>query len=362
MVPFNDSYVSTEQINGTGFGANERPTAEDRRQEFCKAITLWVGYMRLDQALERPDLGRLEGLQRVLALRNGLIANCVRWCHMNPRENCRPAVLVIITFMADNSDGLCRLSIRRIAQMLARDERTIHAAISALEKDSMIGVNRRNGFANSYYPKIPAALTEVGASVAWFADALSDKPKSRIYPAKDAELPTGPAADVTPDVGGRGPFGAPDMDNMGRVATPGVESWGDAGPPLTRSVMTPDPKQHSISLSLIPPLQCTCDQNSPHLCGAGFVISAKPQLMISLATFESWRRRFPAIHDLEAKLQKLASVILKKGPMHAGWANPEAWMVGCLAEDNQKAAEVARLTDAKVASAQRGQAPKTFRR
>jgi hypothetical protein len=61
-------------------------------------------------------------------------------------------------------------------------------------------------------------------------------------------------------------------------------------------------------------------------------------------------------------MQKLASVILKKGPLHAGWSNPEAWMVGCLADDNQKAADAARITDAKVASAQRGQPTKTFRR
>jgi hypothetical protein len=98
------------------------------------------------------------------------------------------------------------------------------------------------------------------------------------------------------------------------------------------------------------------------MSSAGFVISSEHKLIIPASTVKSWQSRFSAIHDLEAKLQKLAAVILKKGPMHTGWTNPEAWMVGCLAEDNQKASDAARITEAKVASAQRGQPAKTFRR
>src|SRR5262245_40860893 len=82
--------------------------------------------------------------------------------------------------------------------------------------------------------------------------------------------------------------------------------------------------------------QVSCNRG-PHMSRAGFVISSEHGLIIPTATVESWQRRFSAIADLEAQMQKLASVVLKKGPTHPGWATPEAWMVGCLAEDNQKA-------------------------
>lgn len=205
-----------------GIGHNMPP--DDRRGEFCAAITLWVGNQRLDHALQREELGQLEGLQRVLALRNGLIANCVRFCRQNPRAGAAMAVLTLITFMADNNDGMCRLTVPRMAKIFARNERNIHAAIAVLEKDGLIGVNRVNGLANSYFPLIPAGLDTVGASIAWFADALSDKPKSRVP--------------RTPDVNDRGQHETPDVDDRG-VGTG----------PLSKCARTPvEVRQHSISL------------------------------------------------------------------------------------------------------------------
>jgi hypothetical protein len=274
--------------------------------------------------MTREALSALEGLQRVLALRNGSIVNLIRLVRMHPRESCRGAVMALITVMADNNSGTCRLSVKRMAQIFAREERNIHAAIGVLEADGLIGVSRINGLANCYWPLIPSALATIGASVTWFADALSYRPRARI----------------TPDVDVR-------------------------GGPLMPNAATPDVEQHSISLNDIhsPPagVECIGNHSGPHLSRAGFVISKEHELIIPMETIECWQRRFPAIPDLEAQMQKLASVILRRGTMHPGWNCPGAWMAGCLAEDNQKAADAARLANAKVAQAQRGQPARTFR-
>jgi hypothetical protein len=80
-------------------------------------------------------------------------------------------------------------------------------------------------------------------------------------------------------------------------------------------------------------------KDQPHMNGVGFVISAQHDLIIPLETIQRWRVRFPAIPDLEAKLEKLAAHILVKGPFGcaAGWQQPEAWMAGLLSDENSKA-------------------------
>lgn len=75
----------------------------------------------------------------------------------------------------------------------------------------------------------------------------------------------------------------------------------------------------------------------PHMGSDGFVISARYNIVIPAETVSAWRTRFPAIADLDAKLEKLASVILARGSEHPGWRHPASWMAGCLGEDNAKA-------------------------
>src|SRR5262245_16731377 len=201
-----------------GIGHNLSPT--EKQKQFCEAITLWVGNQRLGEAMRREELGKLEGLQRALALRNGTIVNLILLCRLHPQESCRSAVHALITFMADNNEGICWLTVRRIAQLLSRARRSIKEAISVLEKDGLLGVKRANGLANSYWPLIPCGMATVGASVTWFADALSDRPVARVT--------------ITPDAECRG--------------TPEAGFRGGLGGPLKRSAGTPEAAQHSISL------------------------------------------------------------------------------------------------------------------
>ncbi len=63
---------------------------------------------------------------------------------------------------------------------------------------------------------------------------------------------------------------------------------------------------------------------------------------------QEWRERFHHIPDLEAAMTGLATTILTKGRMHAGWTSPEGWMVKPLSEINQEAADKKRITAARV--------------
>ena len=92
----------------------------------------------------------------------------------------------------------------------------------------------------------------------------------------------------------------------------------------------------------------------PHMNGVGFVISKQHDLVIPLEIINGWRKSFPAIRNLEARLQKHSSYILRGGYMHPGWQCPEGWIAGLLDEDNAKAEADAKVSDAKVSRAENG--------
>jgi hypothetical protein len=159
---------------------NEFDPANDNNQViYMRAIQIWVAGRQLNNAMEREELAKLEGIQRHIAVSKGLLPNMIRVCRMNPRVDCKLAVLAIIHLLSDNNDGLCRLSIARFAQLLSRKEDNVRAAIDALEDEGIdvIGVIRSRA-GNSYWPKIDAELAHMSPSMGWFVDALSIKPKS----------------------------------------------------------------------------------------------------------------------------------------------------------------------------------------
>lgn len=158
-----------------GVGHNQAPD-DTRRDVFASAITLWVENFRLDMAMERKELGGLEGIQRHLALSKSLIANMVRLCRAQKRADCRSAILLLITLLSDNNDGQCSLSTTRMAELLDRDQKTIRNAIDSLQSDGLIFVIRlANGLPNSYYPAVPPAVATMNPNVTWFVKALSSE-------------------------------------------------------------------------------------------------------------------------------------------------------------------------------------------
>jgi hypothetical protein len=154
-------------------------SVEERKEHLKQQITLWVGSLRLDAALSAEELGKYSGMQKALLLRNGLLVGAIRHCRLNPLADTRIPILALITFLADNNDGICSLTITRMCQIFGRSRETIVRSIASLEEDGQIGVNRKGGMPSSYWPLIPAALAELSANPVWFVDALSEKPKPK---------------------------------------------------------------------------------------------------------------------------------------------------------------------------------------
>jgi hypothetical protein len=331
-------------------------SADDRKVWLHEQIAEWVGEKRIEEALSRAELGNLSHTQKAVAYRSILIVGSIRHCRHNKRAEARIPILTLITYLSDNDKGVCYLSIVKLMELLNRTRQCILDNIEALEKDGLIGVARIDGMPNVYWPRIPAALAEMSPNPVWFVDAMTAPVKAKIYRNVDEAIAAATRDQSIPvdQSSALDRSSAADRDRSIPAKEP---VYSNQGTGLFEADSISSLNLYSLSKAD----RSSCNHR-PHLTDAGFVISAEHKLIIPTATFEGWRHRFSAIHDLEAKLQRLAAVILKKGPMHVGWTNPEAWMVGCLAEDNQKAMDAARITEAKVARAQRGQPAKTFRR
>ena len=176
----------SDGISPTDWPSNR--SVHDRRAEIDATITLWVGNQRLDAALKAAELGALSFLQKAVVMRNGLLISCIKHCRMNPRAEAKIPILIMIMFLADNTAGICYLGVMRMAEIFQRTKTCIINNIAALEADGLIGVNRKDGLPNCYWPLIPAALAEMSANPIWFVDALSTKPKSRIFKTPDEAI------------------------------------------------------------------------------------------------------------------------------------------------------------------------------
>lgn len=163
-------------------------STQERRGEVIRAITLYVNQVRLDDALKRKELAELEGLQRHVTLSKSVIPNSIKRLRLRPRESAGVAILNLITLLCDNNEGICSLTIKRMAQLFGRTERCIRDTIDSLEQDGLLNVERVDGWPSRYWPNVPTVLAQANASVSWFVEALSEKPKRRGRPVTDPAL------------------------------------------------------------------------------------------------------------------------------------------------------------------------------
>ena len=161
--------VSAGAVNGW---PSTQMTVEEKKAYITQQITLWVGNQRLDQALKAEELGQLSMVEKMVALRNGLIVGCIRHCRLNRRADTRLAILTLITFLADNNDGICYLSVTAMMEIFQRSREAIVNGIKDLEAQGQIGVSRKEGMPSCYWPLIPAALAAMCGNPVWFVNAL----------------------------------------------------------------------------------------------------------------------------------------------------------------------------------------------
>lgn len=158
-----------------------------RRTEVISAIALYCDKVRLAERMDRDQIKNLEGLHRFTVLSKSTIPNAIIRLRQNPRESAGLAVLNLITLLCDNNEGICTLSIKRMAELFGRTERCIRGTIDSLEEDGLLNVERIDGFPNRYWPAVPSSLADLSPSIAWFVDALSTKPAARGRPTKPPE-------------------------------------------------------------------------------------------------------------------------------------------------------------------------------
>jgi hypothetical protein len=293
-----------------------------RSERLVTEIDLWLGNHLLEAVLRGAELARLpETIRRFC---NNLIVAAIKHCRLNPRADSRMPLLVLITFLSINEEGICRLSVTKLCLILQRSREAIVGGIKSLEEQAQIGVHRISGMPNCYWPLMPRALATLSIEPAWLVNAVYCIASGR-------ELPPNPSTPV------------------------------DRSPGVNRS--TPPDGGGQLSSSSIPPLSSGYDAAAaavrlavprpatPHLTNAGFIISAERGLVIPVQTVSEWRERFPHIPDLEAAMQGLAATMLSKGPMHPGWTCAEGWMAGVLSKMNREAAHDAGIAAARKARA-----------
>jgi hypothetical protein len=181
-----------------GIGHNSGDDAQARKEFVAAQIVLWVGNLRLDQALKAAELGQVSGLQKALLLRNGHIVAAVRHCRLNPKADSRMSIYTLITYLADNNNGICHLSMTRMCKILKRSREAIVNGLNGLEEDGQIGVNRSSGMPSCYWPLIPVALADLSANPVWFVDGLSDKPKAWVFSTPEGGIAAAKGDQSTP--------------------------------------------------------------------------------------------------------------------------------------------------------------------
>jgi hypothetical protein len=167
--------------NGAYFNPQER---DDAARIYREAILRFVEEKRLEEVLGQGEIASLEERVRIRTLMKGVLPNIVSMYRRLPRLDCKPGILFLVHYCADNPDGLCRLSIKRFGQILSRKQDNIRAAMDDLEAADEIGVHRSvNG--NCYWPKIARVVLDTNPALGWFLDAFSDAPRSVGRPRKN---------------------------------------------------------------------------------------------------------------------------------------------------------------------------------
>lgn len=122
----------------------------------------------------------------MVALRNGLILGAIRHCHLNPRADSRMPILIMITWLCDNSDGICYVSVKAMSEIFKRSREAIINGIASLEEQGQIGVARKDGMPSCYWPLVPSALAAMGGNPVHFVNALrTTGPKANVYRTAD---------------------------------------------------------------------------------------------------------------------------------------------------------------------------------
>src|SRR5215471_21637104 len=86
-------------------------SADDRKVWMHEQIIKWVGERKIEECLSALELGNLSMTEKAVAYRSILIVGSIRHCRMHSRAEVRIPILTLITYLSDNANGTCFLSI-----------------------------------------------------------------------------------------------------------------------------------------------------------------------------------------------------------------------------------------------------------
>lgn len=286
--------AAASELNGWPLAS--RMTTEQKKAYIDREITQWVDNYCFDRALKAKELGALSMLDKLVALRNGLIVGSIKHCRLNPRADSRLAILTMITFLADSDKGICYLSVSAMKEIFKRSREAIVTGIKALEEQGQIGVSRKDGMPNCYWPLVPAALAKLSANPVWLVEALrTSGPKAHMFQNREDAIAVATENDRSSGV-----------DQLGRAS--GVDRFGDQSGGVDQPQRSsPSDRYRSSSAdelvnsgrrtSQVQPCSISALISAPHPKGAdapgkpGFFLDG--QVITPAAAFEVFWAAFP---------------------------------------------------------------------
>jgi hypothetical protein len=169
----------TATITVSGWPNNMSP--DDRKRFLLEQIDDWCHGKRVQDVLSPGQLGDLSLGNKYHAYKNAIVRASIWHCRRNPRADARIPIFNIITFLTDNGQGLCHLSIVKWMALLKRSRECIIDNLKGLESDSLILVYRVNGMPNSYTITYPVGLAEIGPNVTQIIKAFLEPAKPRSW-------------------------------------------------------------------------------------------------------------------------------------------------------------------------------------
>ncbi len=150
----------------------------ERKVIFLRAVDAWVKERRVEERLDREQLGKLDSLARLQSQRQSLLDNTAHFYAKHPKADTALGVLVLVTFFSDNNDGCCSLSVSRIAKFLSRSERRISDAIARLAEVHAISVEPVRGGTSRLFPWVHQSFGSTKDPIAWILDVRAPSQRS----------------------------------------------------------------------------------------------------------------------------------------------------------------------------------------
>jgi hypothetical protein len=148
---------------------------QDRHQPFGDAM-----------AMKREELATLNCINRMIALKHGLLNGMAEAARQNPNSDILPSLLAYIAVLAEASEiGACTYNAARVADFFDRSENSICTALARGEAQRLIIRGKAPNGQTAYWPFVLRELVTTEFSQHHIVEAYAPPRRSRGRPRKD---------------------------------------------------------------------------------------------------------------------------------------------------------------------------------